>query len=98
MAGSREESLRELLMRVHERLSHAATVDSESRRLLVTLTGDIERALGPRTAAPGAAEPRHLARESVSRLEGLAARFDADHPALAQTLRQLIDFLGKAGI
>ena len=98
MAGSREESLRELLMRVHERLSHAAKVDSESRQLLAALTRDIERALGSHAAAEGGAEQRRVGSESVSSLEALAARFDADHPALAQTLRQLIDFLGKAGI
>ncbi len=91
MAASREshgESLRELAARVHERLHHAASVDPDTRRLLVTLMQDIERTLnGPRA--------HH---ESVSTLEALAARFDAEHPALAQTLRQLIDFLGKAGI
>ena len=98
MAASREESLRELLTRVHERLSKAATVDQESRRLLATLTQDIERALGSGAAAPGAKEKHGVGREAVSNLEALAARFDADHPALAQTLRQLVDFLGKAGI
>ena len=97
MAPSHEESLRELLTRVHERLSKAATVDEESRRLLATLTQDIERALGSRAAAPGGKQDRRV-RESVSGLEALAARFDADHPALAQTLRELVDILGKAGI
>ncbi|HXS26479.1 MAG TPA: DUF4404 family protein [Steroidobacteraceae bacterium] len=99
MVRSPEESLRELLTRVHERLSQAATIDPESRRLLATLTQDIERALGTRPAAPGGgAQDRRIGSESVSGLEALAARFDADHPALAQTLRQLVDFLGKAGI
>ena len=98
MPASREESLRELLTRVHERLSRAATVDPESRQLLRTLTGDIERALGSSPPSSGGAGPRHIGRESVSNLEALAARFDADHPALAQTLRQLVDLLGKAGI
>jgi len=97
MAPSHEESLRELLTRVHERLSKAATVDEESRRLLATLTQDIERALGSRAAASGGKQDRRV-RESVSGLEALAARFDADHPALAQTLRELVDILGKAGI
>jgi predicted component of type VI protein secretion system len=97
MTPSHEESLRELLTRVHERLSKAATVDQDSRQLLGTLTRDIERALGSQPQ-PDAAEKRRVGRESVSRLEGLAAQFDADHPALAQTLRQLIDLLGKAGI
>jgi len=99
MGPSHEESLRELLTRVHERLSKAATVDQESRRLLATLTQDIERALGSGAAASGGGkQDRRVRRESVSSLEALAARFDADHPALAQTLRELVDILGKAGI
>lgn len=99
MGRSREEGLRELLTRVHERLSQAGTVDSESRRLLVTLTRDIERALGSRTGTPAEAKDAgRVGRESVSGLEALAARFDADHPALAQTLRQLLDLLGRGGV
>jgi hypothetical protein len=31
-------------------------------------------------------------------LEALAVRFEADHPALAGVLRQIMDTLGKAGI
>jgi len=86
-----QETLRELLGRVHERLSHAASVDQESRKLLATLTRDIERTLG-------AQRSKKLERESLPRLEALAVRFEAEHPALAQVLRQLIDALGKAGI
>jgi hypothetical protein len=91
MNGADDESLRDLLRRVHERLSRTATVDSESRELLVSLTQDIERALAGRSGARSDAPP-------VQRLEALAVRFEADHPALAQVLRQLIDALGKAGI
>jgi len=98
MAGSDKESLRELLTRAHERLSGATTVDPEARQLLVTLTRDIERALGSAGPPPTGAAERRVGRDSVSRLEALAARFDADHPALAQTLRELVDLLGKAGI
>jgi hypothetical protein len=86
-----DESLRDLLRRVHERLSRSATVDPESRELLASLTQDIERALAGRGAAARVGQP-------VQRLEALAVRFDTDHPALAQVLRQLIDALGKAGI
>jgi len=32
------------------------------------------------------------------RLESLAVQFEADHPGLAELLRQIIDALGKAGI
>ena len=90
MNGADDESLRDLLRRVHDRLSRTGTVDPESRELLVSLTQDIERTLADRRAAGGDAP--------AQRLEALAVRFEADHPALAQVLRQLIDALGKAGI
>jgi hypothetical protein len=89
-----QESLRELLSRVHERLSAGgAAIDSESRQLLVTLLRDIERALG---AGGAAASPPAVA--PAPRLEALAVRFEAGHPGLAETLRELIDALVKAGI
>jgi hypothetical protein len=84
-----QENLRELLGRVHERLNETSTVDSESRGMLKTVMHDIERALG----SPAAADEGHTAR-----LESLAVQFEADHPQLADALRQLIDSLGKAGI
>ena len=85
------ENLRDLLARVHERLSGAESLGAESRELLVALTRDIERAL---KSPSGAAAPEH----PVPRLEALAVQFEANHPSLAQVLRQLIDALGKAGI
>lgn len=93
-----QESLRELLARVHERLSAAASVDGESRELLGTLMRDIERALGG--GAPAAAETQATGgvAAQASRLEELAVEFQAGHPQLAEVLRQLIDALGKAGI
>ncbi|HTT01148.1 MAG TPA: DUF4404 family protein [Steroidobacteraceae bacterium] len=91
MSRPRQETLRELLGRVHERLRHAGSVDQESRKLLGTLTRDIERTLGAQPSTK-------LEQESLPRLEALAVRFEADHPALAQVLRQLIDALVKAGI
>lgn len=90
------ESLRELLARVHERLSHARSLDPESRRLLVTVMDDIHRALSDEAAADGPAEDARAS--AAPRLEALAVRFEAEHPTLAQGLRQLIDALGKAGI
>jgi predicted component of type VI protein secretion system len=87
-----QESLRELLERVHERLS-GGSVDPQSRELLATVMRDIEHALNP----SGAAKPAAKA-EPTEVLEGLAVRFESEHPALAGVLRQLIDALGKAGI
>ena len=89
-----QESLRELLSRIHERLSQADTVDAESRELLATVMRDIERALGrggPKAAATSV-------KTNSPRLESLAVRFEGDHPALAEVLREIIDALGKAGI
>ncbi|HUN76094.1 MAG TPA: DUF4404 family protein [Steroidobacteraceae bacterium] len=86
-----EETLRELLGRVHERLSRADKVDGESRRLLAALTQDVERALGH-------AKATGLTGESLERLEGLAVRFQIDHPAIAEVVRELLIALRNAGI
>lgn len=89
-----QESLRELLARVHERLNQADSVDTESRELLATLMRDIERTLGH----GGAKSVPSSAKVNAPRLESLAVQFEADHPGLAELLRQMIDALGKAGI
>jgi Domain of unknown function (DUF4404) len=91
-----EESLRELLARVHERLNAGgAAVDTEARELLGTVMSDIERTLGAARAPAGSAAD---VAAHVPRLEELAVEFQAAHPGLSATLRQLIDALGKAGI
>ncbi len=87
-----EESLRELLARVHERLSRTDSIDEDSRRILGELTQDIGRALGQGESADVPID------EHAPRLEAMAVRFEADHPALAELLRQLTDALGKLGI
>ena len=83
-----DNDLRELLARVHEHLSSGTPVTTEVRQQLGTVLGDIERALG------AGAESAH----SAPRLESLAVKFEATHPQLADSLRQLIDVLGKGGI
>jgi hypothetical protein len=80
--------LTKLLAQLHERLKHAKSLDAESRKELAVVAADIEKALARKGAAPPPAPP----------LEALAVRFEADHPALAGVLRQIMDTLGKAGI
>jgi hypothetical protein len=89
------ESLQVLLARIHERLNEAGSVDAGSRELLTQVMGDIERALAAQGAPVVATE---AAEANTSRLEALAVRFEADHPALAATLRRLVDLLGEVGI
>jgi hypothetical protein len=84
-----DQDLRELLTQLHARLTDARSLDSEDRKLLGTVLGDISRVLARSDASAPPAKPR---------LEALAVKFEADHPALADSLRQLVDLLGKAGI
>jgi hypothetical protein len=87
-----DETLRELLARVHERLAAASSIDPEAREMLATVMRDIDAlAKGAPRAASRPAPPAH-------RLEALAVRFESDHPAIAQLLRQIGALLGQAGI
>ncbi len=79
------EQLNSLLQRLHDELARAATLDAESWRLLGVVVSDIERLGLAAPTTPGG-------------FEALAVRFEADHPAVAATLRQVGDLLGKAGI
>jgi len=107
-----EETLRQLLARVHERLSSSSAIDPEARDLLATVMRDIDGALGKGSAevpgkqstAPSAAAPPpeaivpEPAPPRMEIVEALAVRFEAEHPAIAQLLRQIGTLLGQAGI
>jgi hypothetical protein len=81
----REGRLRELLARLREHLSAGTSLRAADRERLNTAMDAI--------GAPGSPTPGALLR-----LERLAVRFEASHPALAETLREIIDTLGKGGI
>jgi hypothetical protein len=83
------QDLQGLLGQLHARLKRAHSLDAESRKQLLTVAADIEKALASDDAAAVSAEQP---------LEALAARFESDHPSLAGVLRQIMDTLGKAGI
>lgn len=68
-----------------------ASVDARTRDLLLSLLSDLTRLLGTPSLDD---EDRPL----TERLEGLAVRFEADHPAVGEAVRRLIDALAKAGI
>lgn len=83
--------LRDQLKVLHEHLTALHSVDHETRQLLLVLLVDISRLLEPDSVSATENSP-------VERLESLAVRFDANHPALSAALRQLMDALAKAGI
>ena len=83
-----ETRLRDLLARLRERLTQARTVDADSRKHLSAVVSDIDGELGRGSAASA----------HTSRLESLAARFEVDHPGIAEVIRELIDALVKAGV
>ena len=82
-----DQNLRDLLAQLHARLGTAKSLDKDERESLKTVLHDIEKALGDEDV--DAPKPR---------LEALAVKFEADHPALADSIRQLADLLGKVGI
>ncbi len=84
--------LRQILQSLHAELASTQHVDPELRALLITALGDISKLLEQPGA--GAAADAPLA----DRLEGVAVRFEAEHPALGTAIRQVVDTLGKAGI
>jgi predicted component of type VI protein secretion system len=98
-----DETLRQLLARVHERLSSTSSVDPESREMLATVMRDINGALSRGSAQPDSVtaapvSPEARVSATAPRIEELAVRFESDHPAIAQLLRQLGALLGQAGI
>jgi hypothetical protein len=80
-----ESRLRELLARLRDHLHTGSPVHGSERELLDKAMS----ALGSgQTDSPG----------TLPRLERLAVKFEASHPALAETLREIVDTLGKGGI
>jgi hypothetical protein len=84
--------LKDQLAALHAELVRTRSVDDpELRQRLIELLGDITRLLG-KPVTPG--EHSSL----VEQLDSLAVRFEADHPALGNAIRQVVDALAKAGI
>jgi len=84
--------LKDQLAALHAELARTRSVDDpELRQQLIVLLGDITRLLGKPTS-PG--EHNSL----IEQLDALAVRFEADHPALGNAIRQVVDALAKAGI
>ena len=88
-----KKSLHDLLAQLHAELSDALRADPKSRESLGDMMRDINRLID-KPADPPISQHGSLA----ERLERVAVQFEADHPTLAASARQLIDLLGEVGI
>jgi hypothetical protein len=82
-----DQQLQRQISELSAALKQSATADDKTRESLGKLQHEIEDFLH-------AAGDRSLG----DRLEKLAIRFEADHPAVGTALRQAIDALAKAGM
>jgi hypothetical protein len=83
-----------LLKKLQAELASGQAVDDELRASLRQLDQDIVRALGSGSPLADGDSEESLAQ----RAQEIDARFSAEHPYLAATLRDVMDLLGKMGI
>jgi len=87
------EDIQQQIVALHERLElvDRRSIDPATRESFVLLLNDLTTLLGN----PSLDDDDQPLTE---RLETLAVRFEAEHPAVGSSVRQLIDALAKAGI
>jgi hypothetical protein len=88
-----QDSLRDLVARLHAQMSDALRADPKSRERLSDMMQDINRLIDTPAESPSAVQS-----SLPDRLERIAVQFEADHPTLAASARRLIDLLGEVGI
>lgn len=84
-----QKTLRERLARLHAELADAHRQSPATRQPLGEVLPDLKRVVD----GGGAAD-----KSLPDRLERVAVHFEAQHPGLAATTRQLIDLLSEVGI
>jgi hypothetical protein len=87
------DSARERLARLHAELSDVHRDDPETHKPLGEILPEIQR-----LTLDGAIDTAGSDASLPQRLELLALQFEADHPALAGSVRRIIDLLGEVGI
>jgi uncharacterized membrane protein YccC len=89
-----QKTLRERLAKLHAELTNAHQENPEARKSLGEILPEVKRLVDQPTGAEAPVRDRSL----PDRLERVAVRFEADHPTLAASARQLIDLLSEVGI
>lgn len=94
------QELNALLEKLHAELAASPQVDDALKQSLQALDQDIQRVLSQASteaAATASAEPGD--EPDINALaQALEAKLEAGHPYLVNTLRELMDRLGKMGI
>lgn len=87
------QDIQQHILALHQQLERldARSLEPRTRELLMVLLNDLTRLLG----APSIGDEDQ---PLTDRLDELAVRFEAEHPAVGNAVRQLIDALAKAGI
>lgn len=87
------QDIQQHILALHQRLERLdnRSLEPRTRELLILLLNDLTRLLDTSRLD---SEDQPL----TERLEELAVRFEAEHPAVGNAVRQLIDALSKAGI
>jgi hypothetical protein len=85
--------LKEHLKTLHQELTTADVVDEESQLLLEKIQDDVRFLLGHKGDEP---VPHHATVKD--RLAEAARHFDTSHPALAATIRTVVNTLNNMGI
>lgn len=89
-----KQELAALLKKLQAELESVQALDDSLKQSLQSLGQDIQKVLGQGTPPTPAADEASL----NERAQELEARFAAEHPYLASTLRDVMDSLGKMGI
>jgi septal ring factor EnvC (AmiA/AmiB activator) len=87
-------SLRERFAKLHAELAKAHQQDPATRQSLGEILPDVKRMVDE---PPGPAA-QTIDKSLPQRLERVAVQFEAEHPTLAASARQLIDLLNEVGI
>lgn len=88
-----EQELKERLRELHRQLADGATVDVETRELLLKVDADIQSLLLKQGASADTSSA-----DLSSGLRDLSAAFASKHPHLEPVIRDLTEILGRMGI
>lgn len=87
-----QKTLRERLARLHAELADAHQQHPATRQSLEQVLPDLKRMVDSQGTSAGSDK------SLPDRLERVAVQFEAQHPGLAASARQLVDLLSEVGI